>query len=220
MKPARARCLLLSLSLVLCLACAKTDAEWTRDLHGPDPFVRGLAAIGLGLQSPRRAGPALPTLLKTVDHSDVGLEREAARVLSHVGPYHVEALLEELVRDELMTRHRRGAILNALVSAGPAAPEPIVACLRRPGHGLAGDLGEVLLSIGEPAVPALVELLSGAVETPLRTFAAYLLGRLGPRAHAAEPALRAACSSPDAGLRDTARQALALVTGTLSREVR
>jgi len=158
--------------------------------------------------------------LKTIDRSDVGLEREAARALSRVGPYEVERLLRELVLDPLMTRDRRGAILNALVAAGAAAPRPVVGTLRGAGRELAGDLGEVLLRIGEPSVPAIQELLTEGEDTALRTFAAYLLGRLGSRARAAAPLLSAACSAPDPDLRKTAAQALRLVMGRSSERTR
>lgn len=209
--PRRARLLSLSPCALLCAllcACAKSDERWIAELDSPDPYVRGMAAIGLALQSPREAGPALPVLFETVDRSDVGLEQEAAHVLSLVGPHQVEGLLAELVRDELMSEHRRGAILNALVGAGQAAVAPIVVCLQGPGRELAGHLGDVLLQIGEPSVPALAGMLEGSGDPALQNFAAFLLGKLGPRARAAAPALERALGSADPGVREMADRAL------------
>jgi hypothetical protein len=193
---------------LLLSACAKGDAEWIAELESPDPHVRGMAAIGLALQSPRAARPALPVLFETVDRSDVGLEQEAAHVLSLVGPYQVDGLLAELVRDELMSDHRRAAILNALVSAGVSATGPVTRCIQGLGREQAGDLGDVLLKIGEPAVPDLVKMLEGSDDVALQNFAAFLLGKLGPRAWLAAGALERALGSSDPGVREAAAKAL------------
>lgn len=198
----------------LCAACAKSDARWEADLASSDPFVRGVAAIGLALQSPENAGAAVPVLLRTVDRSDVGLEQEAAQVLTHVGRHHVPLLLDNLVDDELMSLDRRGTILNTLVLAGPEACTPIVDCLRGRGKHLVGDLGDVLLSIGVPSVPAILVMLTEEPDPRLQNFAAYLLGRLGPPARLALPALaEAARSAADTGVREAAAAAIARIEG-------
>ena len=152
-------------------------------------------------------------LLRTIDRADVGLEKEAARALVHVGPFHLPVLLEQLVEDDLMSRDRRGAIKNALVAAGPAATEPIVACMRGRGSHLVGDLGEILLAIGEPALPAIVEMLEEEQDVRLQNFAAFLVAWMGPKAKSALPALRAAASSPDPDLRRMASEAIASIEG-------
>lgn len=193
---------------LVCAACARSDDEWRGDLKNPDPHVRGLAAIGLSLQAPRAAEAALPVLLKTIDRSDVGLEREAARALSLLAPEHVEWLLEELVGNSLISSDRRGAMLNALVASGAKAAGPIVVCLQGPGRDVADQLGEVLLQIGAPAVPSLVQLLASPDDFSLQNYAAFLLGKLGPRARGARPALEEALNSPDKGVRRAARGAL------------
>jgi HEAT repeat protein len=211
--PRRAHLLALCLCLP-CGACAKSDAQWVHELEDRDPYVRGLAAIGLSLQSPRSARPALPVLLETIDRPGVGLGKEAAHVLSLVGVHEVEPLLAALVEDELMSEHRRGAILNALVATGPAAAGPVVRCLQGPGRELAGDLGDVLLAIGEPALPSIVALLATEDDFALQNFAAFLLGKLGPRARAGAPALERALASPDAGVRSAAQAALRSLGGS------
>jgi|GEM_PF-2338772 len=203
----------LFLLVLLLTGCARTDDEWRRDLASEDPFVRALGAIGLGVEAPREAGAAVPELLLTIDRPDLGLEREAAWVLVHVGPHHVPLLLEELVTNPLMSDDRRGAILNALQAAGPAVAPKLVACLRGPGPFLAGELGEVLVALGEPAVPAIASMLDEEEDVRLRLFAAFLLGRLGPLAGSGLPALRRAAESSDPELREAARVAIAAVAG-------
>ena len=133
--------------------CAKGETEWTADLSSPDPYVRGLASIGWAVQSPRTAAPALDTLLETIDRSEVGLERAAAAALQVAGPHHIEALLAALTGDAFLTQDRRGAILNALVTAGAPAAPAIVRSLQGKGREHAGELSEVLRRIGPPARP-------------------------------------------------------------------
>ncbi|MFT7486594.1 MAG: hypothetical protein ACI9F9_002449 [Candidatus Paceibacteria bacterium] len=199
--------------LLACLSCGKGNGEWEAELTSKDPFVRGMAAIGLGLQAPEHARVALPVLLATIDRSDLGLERPAAQVLSHVGPFEVPFLLDELVADELMSLDRKGAIMNALLNGGGQGAQAIVECLRGKGMHLVGDLGDVLLSIGDPALPAMADLLQGGTDARLQSFGAFLLGKYGPRARAALPALQAAAKSPDAALQETAQRAIAAIQG-------
>ena len=146
---ASGRVLGLALAAPLFLAaCAKSDADWAADLASPDPYVRGLASIGWAVQSPRTSGPALDVLLETIDRSEVGLERPAAAALQVAGPHHVDALLAALTGPTFLTDDRRGAILNALVTAGDAAVPAIVTCLQGPGREHAAELAEVLRQIG------------------------------------------------------------------------
>jgi len=211
--------LLVALALTLA-ACAKGEADWRAELDHPDPYVRGLAAIGLSLEAPEASAPALPVLFESIDRSGGGLERSAAHALQLVGPLHVEVLLQELVEEELMSQDRRGAIMNALVGAGAVAAAPIVRCLKGPGRGRAGDLGDMLLGIGEPAVGPLAELLETSEDHALQNFAAFLLGKFGPRARVAVPALERAARSQDAGVREVARKALASIVGGVPARAR
>ncbi|MFT7668039.1 MAG: hypothetical protein ACI8X5_000725 [Planctomycetota bacterium] len=200
--------------LLLCGGCAKSSARWESELQSGDAFVRGMAAIGLGLSDPEGARAAVPILLETIDRSDVGLEPQAAEVLFIVGRYHVDVLLLNLVLNELMSSDRRGAIKNALVAAGPVACEGIAQCLAGPGKELAGDLGDVLLAIGPAALPAITSLLDESIDTRIRNFAAYLLGRMGPGARSALPALRRASKASDEDLRESALNAIARIQGS------
>ena len=207
------RVLACSCALVLAFACARTRDQWLAELDSPDPFVRALAAIGMSVETPAQAAPALAVLLQTIDRKDLALEREAARALVHIGPHHVPALLESLLEEPLLSQDRRAAIGNALTAAGPAASRPIVRCLRQGGSHLVGDLGDVLLRIGPDAVPDIVEMLEQDPDVRLRNFAAFLLARMGPSAVSGRDALRAATAASDPGLREMAQQALASIEG-------
>lgn len=195
------------------LACARTDERWREDLGDPDPFVRGTAAIALSLQAPRESRAALAELLRAIDREDVGLEPAAARALARASVHHVPWLLDQLLADELMSAERRDAILRALIAAGPDAVQPILACLRGPGSHLAGDLGNALLALGPTVLPGLIEMLEDEPDVRLRSFAAFLLASLGPRAKAALPALRVAAASRDPNLAKMANEAIASLEG-------
>lgn len=206
--------LLAALWLALCVSCGKSDEAWRADLQDPDPFVAGLAAIGLTLQNPGAADAAIPVLLETVDRSEVGLEREAAQALYFAGPHHVDLLLRNIVEDELMSFDRLGTIKNSLVGAGPVAAGPVVNCLAGPGRERAGDLGEILLGIGDPSVPPLIQLLESRADTKLKNYTAFLLGNLGPRARPALPALQRNLNTEDAELKAALQRAIARIKGS------
>ena len=201
----------LALACLVFHGCTRSEHSWTADLTDPDPYVRSLASIGLELQAPRDAAPAIPVLLETIDRSELGLQRPAAELINYLGVAHTDQLLQILATEEFMTEDRRGAILNALVTAGAKAAGPIVRCLQGPGRAQAGDLGDALLLIGEPAVPAISELAASPDEPSLQHFAIFLLARLGQKARASLPILKAALDSPDPGVRQIARQAIELV---------
>ncbi len=205
-----------ALWLFVCASCGKTNAEWESQLTDRDPFVAGVAAIGLSLQDPAGARAAIPVLLATIDRSEVGLQAQAAEALFRVGPQHVDLLLENLVVDELMSFDRLGTIKNTLVGAGPRAVQQIVGCLAGPGRQKAGDLGQVLLEIGEPSVVPLINLLEQAPDNKLKNYAAFLLGNLGPRSRPALPALQRASASEDLELRAAAKRAIAQIQGRTS----
>ena len=206
---------LLAGGLLLALACARAPEAWQRDLASPDPFVRGLAAIGLSVDAPGHVEVFLPELLAAIDRPDVGLERAAAAALVRVGGAGAGAFVDELRADPLMSADRRGALMNAIVAGGPDAVEPIVGCLRGAagtlGGSLVGDLGDLLLHIGPPAAPALARMLDEEADLRLRRYAAFLLLRLGPAARAAQDVLERAARAEDPELRRVATEALGAV---------
>lgn len=83
--------------------------------------------------------------------------------------------------------------------AGSDVPA-LIADLKSGNPEAAGKANLALVRIGEPAVPALVELLSGD-DVQLRGVAAATLWAMGPKAKAAVPALAAALSDADLDVR-------------------
>jgi HEAT repeat protein len=89
----------------------------------------------------------------------------------------------------------------------PPDPAALVAELKSGDSAKSGEARLQLLALGEPAVPALVELLASASPQE-RLLAATTLWGMGPRAGGASPALGAALSDPDAQVRVTSAMAL------------
>ena len=179
LRPLLRSALVATLALAL-TACGRDADTWRAELEDPDPFVRSLAALGLGLEHPAAGADALPVLLETVDRAELGLQGPAREVLRRVAPAVAPQLLDELVEDEFMTAERRAAVCEALAGVGPAVAPAVVACLAGPGRERAGDLGEVLLAVGPAAAPAL-EPLAASHDEALATFARWLLGELARR---------------------------------------
>jgi hypothetical protein len=200
-----------ALAVVLALAaaaCARTDEQWLAQLDSADPFVRAVAAMALCEQAPQHAARAVPVLLETVDRSDVGLEHAAAVALVRIAPRAPELLVASLLGDEFMTTDRRSAALAALAGSGASGAGAIVAALRGSSRARTGEFAVLLARIGAPSAPALAELLSAAEPAELQGYAAFVLGQLGPAAHAALPALEAARSHPDPAVRGAVLEAL------------
>jgi len=197
------------------VGCGRSERAWREDLRAADPFVRALGAFGLAADAPGRADAAVPVLLETVDRVELGLAPEARRVLEGLAPVVHQALLDELFADEFMTNDRRQAVVSALGAAGAAAVDPVLAALRGRGRSAAGDLGDVLLTIGAPAAPSRAQfagahdVLSAALDADdarVRQMAATALARLAAaRAEGADtsgsPASQARPGTPSGGAR-------------------
>ena len=112
-----------------------------------------------------------------------------------------------------MRRSRRTAI--ALLALLPACSKPatgpdipaLVRDLQSPDRTVSGRANLALISIGEPVVPPLVELL-GDPDPRLRRVAANTLWGMGPKARAAVPALATALEDDELQLRVMAAMAL------------
>jgi hypothetical protein len=195
--------------------CARSNEQWLADLESADPFVRAVAAMALCEQAPEHAARAVPVLLETVDRSDVGLERQAARQLARIAPHAAEQLVASLLGDEFMTSDRRSAALAALTASGANGASAIVAALRGSAREHAADFAVVLVRIGPASVPALVELLAEPERPELQRYAAFVLGQFGPAAHAAIPALQAQREHADPAVRSAVLEALARIAADL-----
>jgi HEAT repeat protein len=89
----------------------------------------------------------------------------------------------------------------------PPTPEQLVAELRNPDAEKSGRARLLLITLGEPAVPAVAELLRSGTPAE-RIVAANTLWGMGGRARAAVPDLAAALADPDPALRAAAAMAL------------
>jgi hypothetical protein len=110
-----------------------------------------------------------------------------------------------------------GIAADALGRIGPDAA-PAIPDLRDSAMGEAnGNLSapEALSKIGEAAIPALVEILERG-ESTCRWAAADVLGRMGPAARAALPALRKAAAEDDGMLGSAAKRSIKLLGGEIS----
>jgi len=212
-RAARARLLGVSLLIWSLAGCARRVERWATDLVSDDPFVRALAALALSEIAPERGPRILPVLVETVDRVDLELAPQARAALVRIAPHALEGLVRELVVNEFMTLDRRAAVVAALASTGGQGVEVLLAAVRGSGVRRAGGLAQVLASLGPSAVLPLAEFLASERDPELQAFAAHALGAIGPRAGAAVPALRAASTSSDPGVRTAAHEALERIAG-------
>jgi HEAT repeat protein len=197
-------------------------------LTGKDANAVGAADTGL-----RRLGPAaVEPLTKLLQSKDRRLRRVAASVLGDLEPADlakaVPALVAELRRGDEETWEEVG---KALAHAGSAAVPPLLEVLRTErGRGrlaavytlnrIAGRDSdpEMVATIARTMVPGLVEELGGK-DAEAREHAVHFLGRMGPHAAPAVPALlRVAAGDPSPGVRGEALEAVG-ATGVASDEV-
>lgn len=94
----------------------------------------------------------------------------------------------------------------------------LLAELRGPDPQKSGEARLKLLQIGEPAAPALAELLRSGTPAD-RIAAANTLWGMGPRGRAAVPELAAALSDPDPELRNAAAMACQTMGATAAAAV-
>lgn len=167
-------------------------------LGSDDWSKRSAAAFYLGELGPA-ASPAIPALLRAL-HDDAGWVRhDAAEALLKIGPE--PRMIPDLVWLVKMDYRQRAPAIDALVKIGPAAIPEVVPLLEFKRGEEEGDdvnntwgaAADILARIGAPSVPALIE----ALKIPSRRAGAVLaLGRIGPDAAAAIPALLALRSDP------------------------
>jgi HEAT repeat protein len=100
-------------------------------------------------------------------------------------------------------------VAAAACRSKPVAPDPrqLIADLRSPDAQKSGQARLQLITLGEPVVPALAEMLRSGSPAE-RIAAANTLWGMGPRAAAAVPDLAAALADADPGLRVAAAMAL------------
>jgi HEAT repeat protein len=149
-----------------------------------DRFVCWAAARTLGNLPPEKAAAATPGLSGLLFHPDLDVRLAAAKALEQMGPYAREAVpaLARAILDG--DAEARMAVMYALVSIGPK------------------NTAE--------AIPNLIKSLSVEVapDARLRRTAAEALGKLGPAARSALPALRRALGDDDSEVRVNASDAI------------
>jgi len=177
--------------------------------------LRGEVVYILGQIGPGAAA-ATPALTKLIADKDEQVALEAAVALAKIGSNAkgaVPALIETLQEPGTKDPH---AIAYALGSIGPnavAAEEVLTDLLKSSDWKLALTSAWALVRICPPAkvseetLPVLTAGLGA--DLPLaRRGAAEALGRLGPLAKAAIPALQKATNDPDAAVRSAAEKAI------------
>lgn len=183
------------------LAGDSWDAQWAA--------ADALAAIASSDAETRQA------LLKALDHASPLVRSGASRALAQQGAAAVP-VLRRLVADTADNRCAWAAYALGLM--GEAGAEGLGELRRGLAAGvepLSSACAIAMAEIGSAeSVPALVELLAGEAGSK-RLAVAHALGRLGPAAASAIPALRAASVSTDDEFASVALAALAEVDPTL-----
>jgi HEAT repeat protein len=202
--------------------------RWPREAIAPlldllgDEHLGVWAAIVLGRMKDEAAllVPRLTTLLR---HKDSRVRANAIQVLSDFGAASASAagdlarLLEEDASAEV-----HAAALRALQYIGPEAAAATPVLLRMLAQKRSRE--DVLYTLGSlrPTSPEVVTAVAALLNTSdsqtsadsyRRSVAMATLGRIGPAARAALPALRAALQDEDAIIRVEATYALAAITG-------
>jgi HEAT repeat protein len=131
-------------------------------IEDKDRYVRIQAVRVIGSAGPAGA-EVLPALINALSDERREVIQEAARTLNALGSQQAQKALPELLE---------------LLSAGTSAL----------GYNTVSAVSTVVTTIGEPAVPSLVELLSHD-NFEVRAQSASILGRIGPGAEEAVPVL-------------------------------
>jgi HEAT repeat protein len=191
----------------------KPLSSWVEALKSDNLFERGRACVALGEIGPG-AKDAVPALAERVrDDPDARVRAVAALALGKIGPpAHTAAPALGIALKNENPRVRAAAAL-ALGAIGPCeevrkeCPRLVLALL----DGSSEAREAATLSLRELAplvVPPLTQGLDHEDRT-IRAFAAFALGKIGPKARDALPALReAATDDPDPRVRQAARQAV------------
>jgi HEAT repeat protein len=177
-------------------------------LESGDVDVRRIAVREL-TQKPTLDDQEIGALTKCIADPDVEVRRASINAIGKCGPQAASALpmlIKALQDSDSAVRIRAALAIQKIDPKNPAFMPVLIAALR------AGD-GHVLLDVGAMgadgawAVPTLTELLSHNLPQ-VRALAAQTLGRIGPTASSAKPALQQATRDLNLAVQTAARHAL------------
>ncbi len=169
------------------------------DLRLPDTKARLEAAARLSAYG-ATAAPAFPALMENLGAKDAETAKITSEVLVAIGTPAVPPLIELLNRSRQYGNVQAILTLKALgPKAAAAAPALIAGLGGRDPYTIRLRI-QALVSIGKPAVPALIEELNRSPESPqeqgiqyqVRQDLAIIFTELGPEAAEASAALKAA----------------------------
>lgn len=196
------------------LSTVGTGAEAALDdlivrLTDPDPDVRREVASAIGALG-STASKAAPALRRAWRDEDGRVRAAAVRGLRQVGldpAIDAAPLADLLAEDE--TRYEAALAAAGLGGEGAARAVPILIAPATALFGAKAEAQDALVRLGAAAVPDLVRALEAAQRKSLE-FAniAGILGRIGPDASAAVPALLAALANESSIIRLNAVRAL------------
>jgi HEAT repeat protein len=180
--------------------CGKTLDEWISDLRNTSRSKRSEAAWALAYFGPA-AKAAVPDLIEIIRiHEDDQLKLNSVEALGRIGPDAAPAvpLLIKRLLNQGCNLGYQGVIIErvegnpkyALARICTPAVPALIEVLNGPDEGMRPCAAEILAMIGRPAkaaVPALTRSLRRG-NVPQR-YAARALGRMGPDAAQAVPAL-------------------------------
>jgi HEAT repeat protein len=185
-----------------------------RTLADVDPRTASGAAQALGSMGAEGAD-AIPALTEAMRGTNIVLCRLAAKALSQIGRPALPTLVTHLKHHDPFVRGEAAVALGWMgPAAAPAVPHLVDVLRARPaarprpsalspGPGAATPVTPIALTSGDPQ----------PTEDGCRAGAAQALGRIGPPAADAIPALQLALTDPSAAVRQAAEVALRQVRG-------
>ena len=179
-------------------------------LKNQDSYLRCTAAYTLAMIGPE-AKIAVPALIGLLRDKDMNVRNGAAVALGQTRS-ETRVVVPALI-ELLKGKDSRSTAASALAQIGPAAKIAIPALKELLGDkDSASSAAEALAELGEgdPAVPALVELLKDK-NCFYRDYAAMTLEKIGPKAKTAIPGIRKLLQDKDRLVRFVAADALAVM---------
>jgi HEAT repeat protein len=187
--------------------------ELCRSLADVDPRTASGAAQALGSMGAEGAD-AIPALTEAMRGTNIVLCRLAAKALSQIGRPALPVLVHHLKHHDPFVRGEAAVALGWMgPAAAPAVPH-LVDVLRLPPAARPRPMPAPPPGAPTPVTPiAMTAADPPPTEDGCRASAAQALGRIGPPAADALPALQLALSDPSVAVRQAAEVALRQVRG-------